>query len=248
MKHSYKSCSVKKSAGLRIVCAYMNRNLQLSGPEVEYVFYVTAILDYFSSHMICLTNENTVLLWHRMHIRDLVQLHGRFMEIGAHQYFGQADFFMPELCSEEGGARKAFWLELHFIFIKSCGDQINNCRYSLPDSFAPDPVLGIGFQKNRILQFYTFWHKEFLMILFDVLLSKDPVFFLEPDPDLGGQRTWICNIALYTSTSAICKWIWSTCSQFLINCITVWIKNWKVNNWMTKDRKPVKNREDLEVR
>lgn len=38
-----------------------------------------------------------------------------------------------------------------------------------------------------------------------------------------------------------------TDSQFLINCITVWIKNWKVNNWMTKDRKPVKNREDLEA-
>jgi len=36
-----------------------------------------------------------------------------------------------------------------------------------------------------------------------------------------------------------------TDSQFLINCITKWITNWKKNNWQTKDKKPVKNREDL---
>jgi len=36
-----------------------------------------------------------------------------------------------------------------------------------------------------------------------------------------------------------------TDSMFLINCITIWIKNWKVNSWKTKDKKPVKNKEDL---
>jgi len=36
-----------------------------------------------------------------------------------------------------------------------------------------------------------------------------------------------------------------TDSQFLINCITKWMPNWKRNNWMTADRKPVKNKEDL---
>lgn len=38
-----------------------------------------------------------------------------------------------------------------------------------------------------------------------------------------------------------------TDSQFLINCITKWITNWKCNNWMTADKKPVKNKEDLEA-
>jgi len=38
-----------------------------------------------------------------------------------------------------------------------------------------------------------------------------------------------------------------TDSQFLINCITIWINNWKRNQWKTKDKKPVKNKEDLEA-
>jgi len=38
-----------------------------------------------------------------------------------------------------------------------------------------------------------------------------------------------------------------TDSLFLINSITVWINNWKTNNWRTKAKKPVKNKEDFEV-
>jgi len=36
-----------------------------------------------------------------------------------------------------------------------------------------------------------------------------------------------------------------TDSQFLINCITKWMPNWKRNAWMTADKKPVKNKADL---
>ncbi len=38
-----------------------------------------------------------------------------------------------------------------------------------------------------------------------------------------------------------------TDSQFTINCVTKWMRNWKCNNWQTADKKPVKNREDLEA-
>jgi len=38
-----------------------------------------------------------------------------------------------------------------------------------------------------------------------------------------------------------------TDSQFLINCMTKWIQNWKRNNWMTASKQPVKNKEDLET-
>ncbi|TRY61041.1 hypothetical protein TCAL_13529, partial [Tigriopus californicus] len=37
----------------------------------------------------------------------------------------------------------------------------------------------------------------------------------------------------------------NTDSQFLINCITLWIKNWKKKGWMTASNQPVKNKEDL---
>ncbi len=36
-----------------------------------------------------------------------------------------------------------------------------------------------------------------------------------------------------------------TDSQFLINCMTQWIKNWKRNNWMTASKKPVINKQSL---
>lgn len=36
-----------------------------------------------------------------------------------------------------------------------------------------------------------------------------------------------------------------TDSQFTINCITKWIKNWKKNNWKTASGGNVKNKEDL---
>lgn len=37
----------------------------------------------------------------------------------------------------------------------------------------------------------------------------------------------------------------NTDSQFLINCITSWIKNWKKRGWITAANTPVKNKEDL---
>lgn len=36
-----------------------------------------------------------------------------------------------------------------------------------------------------------------------------------------------------------------TDSQFTIKCITLWIHNWKRNNWKTASGGPVKNKEDL---
>lgn len=36
-----------------------------------------------------------------------------------------------------------------------------------------------------------------------------------------------------------------TDSQFMINCMTSWLKSWKKNNWKKKDGEPVKNKEDL---
>ena len=37
----------------------------------------------------------------------------------------------------------------------------------------------------------------------------------------------------------------NTDSQFVINCITKWIKNWKKNGWKTASGKPVINKDDL---
>lgn len=36
-----------------------------------------------------------------------------------------------------------------------------------------------------------------------------------------------------------------TDSQFMINCMTSWIKNWKKKDWVKSDGEPVKNKEDL---
>ncbi|XP_071518691.1 ribonuclease H1 isoform X2 [Panulirus ornatus] len=36
-----------------------------------------------------------------------------------------------------------------------------------------------------------------------------------------------------------------TDSQFMINCMTSWLKNWKKKNWCKSDGEPVKNKEDL---
>jgi len=36
-----------------------------------------------------------------------------------------------------------------------------------------------------------------------------------------------------------------TDSEFVINCMTKWIQNWKRNNWRTAKKEPVKNKEDL---
>merc|ERR1712150_337223 len=37
----------------------------------------------------------------------------------------------------------------------------------------------------------------------------------------------------------------NTDSQFVINCITKWVANWKKNGWKTAAGKPVINKEDL---
>ncbi|KAJ5272815.1 Ribosomal protein L9/RNase H1 N-terminal [Penicillium angulare] len=37
-----------------------------------------------------------------------------------------------------------------------------------------------------------------------------------------------------------------TDSRYSIDCVTVWFKNWRRNNWMTKDKKPVENRDLVE--
>jgi len=37
----------------------------------------------------------------------------------------------------------------------------------------------------------------------------------------------------------------NTDSEFLINCVTQWMTNWKRNGWITKSKQPVKNKEDL---
>jgi len=34
-----------------------------------------------------------------------------------------------------------------------------------------------------------------------------------------------------------------TDSEYLKNGITTWVHNWKVRNWMTRDRKPVVNKD-----
>jgi len=41
--------------------------------------------------------------------------------------------------------------------------------------------------------------------------------------------------------SKSCKVIMTTDSQYVKNGITLWIKNWKKNQWKTADKKPVKN-------
>jgi len=38
-----------------------------------------------------------------------------------------------------------------------------------------------------------------------------------------------------------------TDSNFLIDCVTKWMKNWKKNGWMTAKKEPVKNRVELEA-
>jgi ribonuclease HI len=38
-----------------------------------------------------------------------------------------------------------------------------------------------------------------------------------------------------------------TDSQFLISCVTQWMKAWKKNGWRTGSNEPVKNREELEA-
>ena len=37
-----------------------------------------------------------------------------------------------------------------------------------------------------------------------------------------------------------------TDSKYAIDCVTVWFINWRRNNWMTKDKKPVENRDLIE--
>lgn len=37
-----------------------------------------------------------------------------------------------------------------------------------------------------------------------------------------------------------------TDSRYAIDCVTVWYKNWQRNNWMTKDGKPVENKDLVE--
>ncbi|KAJ5105195.1 Ribosomal protein L9/RNase H1 N-terminal [Penicillium alfredii] len=37
-----------------------------------------------------------------------------------------------------------------------------------------------------------------------------------------------------------------TDSRYAIDCVTVWFINWRRNNWMTKDKKPVENRDLVE--
>jgi ribonuclease HI len=37
-----------------------------------------------------------------------------------------------------------------------------------------------------------------------------------------------------------------TDSRYAIDCVTVWFINWRRNNWMTQDRKPVENRDLVE--
>lgn len=37
-----------------------------------------------------------------------------------------------------------------------------------------------------------------------------------------------------------------TDSRYAIDCVTVWFINWRRNNWMTKDKKPVENRDLIE--
>jgi ribonuclease HI len=37
-----------------------------------------------------------------------------------------------------------------------------------------------------------------------------------------------------------------TDSRYSIDCVTVWFINWRRNNWMTKDKKPVENRDLIE--
>jgi len=37
-----------------------------------------------------------------------------------------------------------------------------------------------------------------------------------------------------------------TDSRYAIDCVTVWYKNWQRNNWVTKDGKPVENKDLVE--
>ena len=38
-----------------------------------------------------------------------------------------------------------------------------------------------------------------------------------------------------------------TNSNFLVDCVTKWMENWKRNGWKTKRNEPVKNQEELEA-
>ncbi|XP_053634770.2 ribonuclease H1 [Cherax quadricarinatus] len=48
-----------------------------------------------------------------------------------------------------------------------------------------------------------------------------------------------------TKASGFSKVAVHTDSQFMINCMTSWLKNWKKKNWVKSDGEPVKNKEDL---
>ena len=37
-----------------------------------------------------------------------------------------------------------------------------------------------------------------------------------------------------------------TDSRYSIDCVTVWFVNWRRNNWMTRDKKPVENKDLVE--
>lgn len=37
-----------------------------------------------------------------------------------------------------------------------------------------------------------------------------------------------------------------TDSRYSIDCVTVWFINWRRNNWMTRDKKPVENKDLVE--
>ena len=52
--------------------------------------------------------------------------------------------------------------------------------------------------------------------------------------------------ALYSARAAgVSKLCINTDSQFMINCVTKWIKGWKKNGWKTAQKEEVKNKEEL---
>ena len=62
-------------------------------PEPGYIFWVTVIF-VLSSYMVSLTNKNTVDVDHTVGFWNSSM--GGFGDIGAHQYLGQADLFIPD--------------------------------------------------------------------------------------------------------------------------------------------------------
>lgn len=63
----------------------------------------------------------------------------------------------------------------------------------------------------------------------------------------NGAEIQAASVAIkLAATNGIDKLLIKTDSQYVIDCVTMWMPKWKKNGWMTKAKQPVKNRQDLQ--